>query len=301
MKGSSCMDARLKTFLCLVETKNYTLAAEKLAFTQPTVSNQIKSLENEYGIKLFEKGNKTMRLTAQGEKFLTFAKQLFAFENEFVNGVAKMKLESAHFVIGVNVTLAECVLPRLLTEYAKRHPHVQFSVLCAERKVLFQKLKNHEIDWCLMNYPSPVGAYECTLLCRDETCVIVSSKHKLAQEVSVSFEQLKKEKMILFPRDSFTMSLFDDELQRHNMKDEYLNIVHEANRANIIKEFVAENLCISILQKEACRDEIREGKIVALSLEDADMWRDVNFMYHSEFVHKEMFEEMKTIYQEIFC
>ncbi len=292
------MDIRFKTLLSVIQTKNYTHSAQELALTQPAVSHHIKQLENEYGIRIFEKKGKNLQLTRAGALLAEYAEQSRVRENSFMSALRTVMEEPSHFSIGVTVTLAEYILSNLMATYCKKHPEVTLDISCDSRKTLIKKLTDYELDWVLINYPAPEG-FPTYPLCMDKSRVVVSAKHPLAKASSVNFARLREEKMILCYKDNFAMRILDEELQKHALTADDLNVVVETNSMKMIKQLVEGNVGISILQEAACQAEINEGKLVALPLEGLNMDRSIHFICRPGFAYTGLFDELKTIYEDI--
>ncbi|MBO4770808.1 MAG: LysR family transcriptional regulator [Clostridia bacterium] len=295
------MDVRLKTLLSVAQTKNFTRSANELALTQPAVSHHIKQLETEYGIRIFEKNGKNIRLTDAGMRLVEYAEKSRSIENTFLSDIRVMAEKPCHFSIGVTITLAENILSGIMAVYCQKHPDLTLDIYCDSRKTLIKKLIDCELDWVLINYPAPEG-FNVYPLCKDKSRVIVSPDHPLANEKKITFEQFKKEKMILCYKNNYAMQVLDEELQKGSLRADDLNVVVETNSLKVIKKLVEGNVGISILQVAACQAEINEGKLVALPLEGVNMDRSIHFICRPGFAYPDLFQELKNIYEDInFC
>jgi len=273
------LDTRLKTLLYVAQTKNFTHAAELLHLTQPAISNHIKQLAIDYDIKIFDKCGKSLQLTKSGELIVQYARELDKMENCLVSDIQKLKKDPKHFSIGVTSTLAEYLLPKIMMIYCKRHPNVTLDVTCSDRKTLFNKLNDYVLDWVLVNQHESNDGYSSTSLCKDESFIMVSSEHKLAREKTVDFEKLQNEKIILCYKNSEAMEMFEDELTKNSLSINYLNVILETNNIKIIKEFVQANMGVAFIQKVTCLQEIKEGKLVALSVRNANISCHIRISY----------------------
>ena len=93
--------------------------------------------------------------------------------------------------------------------------------------------------------------------------------------------------------------ILDEELQKHALTADDLNVVVETNSMKMIKQLVEGNVGISILQEAACQAEINEGKLVALPLEGLNMDRSIHFICRPGFAYTGLFDELKMIYEDI--
>ena len=137
----------LLVFVTVAEKKNFSRAAEALSLTQPAISQQIQSLEDFYGSKLFERTSKRVELTQAGETLLPYARQILDLAD-----VAKGALDdlvgrvTGRLTIGASLTIGEYLLPHVLAVYAKQFPEVEVNVLIANTEEIGEMALDHSID-----------------------------------------------------------------------------------------------------------------------------------------------------------
>ncbi|MGZ6503369.1 MAG: LysR family transcriptional regulator, partial [Tumebacillaceae bacterium] len=120
----------LLVFITVAEKKNFSRAAEALSLTQPAISQQIHTLEEYYGTKLFERTSKRVELTHAGETLFPFAKKILELEalgKDAINDL--MGKVTGKLTIGATLTIGEYMLPHLIAEYTRRFPEVEVNVL----------------------------------------------------------------------------------------------------------------------------------------------------------------------------
>lgn len=292
------MDIRLNTLLTVIETGSYTLAAEKLMFTQPAVSHHIKQLESEYGIRIFLKTGKNLELTEAGRLLADYAIQAKKAENALIVSMSDLSEEPCHFSVGVSVTTAENILPALISAYSRKHLDVTFDVTCDTRKNLIKKLSNYELDWAVMN-PIEDNVLPCFPLCSDRSLVFVSNNHRFAGLRTISLDQLKEEKLILCYKSNPAMKALDDELKKIGSSMDEMNVAIETNGMSVIKQLVENNVGVSVLQESACLREIREGRLVPLEIDGLEMSKDIQFVCRPGYAHPELFDELRDMYESV--
>jgi len=120
---------RLKVFRTVAEHLSFHKAAEHLFLTQPAVTQQVKALEDELGVRLFDRTPKGVSLTEQGSLLLGYAQKAAALAADAEEKLASRdgKL-SGEFALGVSTTIAQYVLPRLIGAFLSEHPRVQLSL-----------------------------------------------------------------------------------------------------------------------------------------------------------------------------
>ena len=157
----------------------------------------------------------------------------------------------------------------------------------------------YELDLAVMEGALPGEKFSSVLVDTDYLCLITAPVHPFARRQSIKLEELKKERLILRPDKAGTRALFDSYLQSQGESVQSFNIMMELDNVAMIKDLVEQNLGVSIIAKSACREEERSGKLAAVPIENASMSRDIRLIYHSDFGHPEVLEELHAIYDRI--
>ena len=146
---------RLKVFRAVAEHLNFRKAAEHLFLTQPAVTQQIKALEDDLGVRLFDRAAGRVSLTRQGIKLMKYAQKIAAIvaevEQELAAGEGQF---SGELALGVSTTIAQYVLPRLLGAFLDEHPRVQFSLHSGNTSEIVELLLNDRVAIGLIEGPS---------------------------------------------------------------------------------------------------------------------------------------------------
>nr|WP_269325074.1 LysR family transcriptional regulator [Lactobacillus delbrueckii] len=138
------LDFRVKTFLTVCETMNFTRAADRLHVTQPAVSQHIRYLEKEYQVKLFSYQGKKLTLTAAGEKLRQAMRQMQSDER-----LLKAEIKQADLP-PVTMTIGEYALARPLSRFLKDHPQTNVEVVYGNTQFLTKKLDEGDLDFALI-------------------------------------------------------------------------------------------------------------------------------------------------------
>lgn len=144
------LDFRMETFVTVCKYMNYTKAANALHITQPAVSQHMRHIEEEYGVKLFEFQGKKLFLTKDGRALLnmavTWQHDDQALRRKFQENAAGQR----HLIFGVTLTIGEYVIGDYLAGYMKKHPHTQIRLTIANTEGLLKKLDEGEIDFAVV-------------------------------------------------------------------------------------------------------------------------------------------------------
>ncbi|HEU5046739.1 MAG TPA: LysR substrate-binding domain-containing protein [Rickettsiales bacterium] len=198
-------------------------AAELCNVSQPTLSMQLKKLEDTLGTQLFERTNKSVRLTETGRDVVAHARNILA-EAEQIRQLAHLAADplAGEIRLGVFPTLAPYLLPSLMPKLKNAFP--KLNVLLVEEKTpeLVNRLSLGEIDCALLAMPVAQGGFSALPLFNEPFLVAVPVSHRLAGKISISYDDIRQE----------TMLLLED---GHCLREQALDVCHtigigEANR-----------------------------------------------------------------------
>ena len=198
------MDFRLRQlqcFLVLSDTLNFGRAARALYLSQPTLTFQIKSLEDSLGVKLFERSRQHVSLTDAGFAFRDYAANMVATAHaakERMNNIAsRLLLRVCCGPVGQYV-----VLPGLIRLLAQTHPEFQLEILELTTEELIAGLPEAKVDALLMIPELPIHGLRFEPICSEPLVAMVSRQNPLAQKRSISVHDLKNVSLIASrPRD----------------------------------------------------------------------------------------------------
>jgi DNA-binding transcriptional LysR family regulator len=191
----------LRYFVAVAEEQNVTRAAVKLHVSQPTISRQIRDLEGDLGIALFERGAKAVRLTDAGRVFLGEARALLHHAEramQMAKAVAGGKCGEIH--VGYAPSLAVEILPRTLRYFQESNPDVRVQLHDLSTQEMLLGLKGGKLHVALMVQVSPKALTGLVFeeLQSQAVCVALHPGHPLARARKVGLEQVAKERLIAF-------------------------------------------------------------------------------------------------------
>src|SRR5215471_18661202 len=164
---------RLRVFRAVAEHLNFHRAAEHLFLTQPAVTLQIKALEEDLGVRLFDRAAGRISLTREGEVLLGYAGRIaaLAVEAEQELGCNDRRV-SGELSLGVSTTIAQYVLPRLLGAFLAEHPRVQFSLHSGNTSQIVQLLLHSKVSVGLIEGPTRERGVRTEPFMEDELVLI---------------------------------------------------------------------------------------------------------------------------------
>ena len=294
------LDTKLRTLLSLANTLNYTETAKELNLTQPAISHHIRQLEEEFHTHLFIRVRNKIKMTPECEILLKYARRINALYDSAQAEIEACTSNIRHLTIGITQTVSEVSMPQIIAIYCNEHPNTQVAVVTDSLKNISNQLKLYKLDIAVVEGDLTAQDYVPVLLDTDSLCVIVSTKHPLAKRGSVTFEDIRAERFILRSGRSGTRTLFARYLAQYNESIKDLNVSIEIDDVSVIRELVALNMGISVVARSACVEDVRSGRLAALTFADADMSRDINMLCHKDFPHPEILEDFREIYRRLY-
>ncbi|WP_430535089.1 LysR family transcriptional regulator [Listeria rocourtiae] len=267
---------QLKYFMEVARVEHMTQASENLHVAQSAVSRQITKLEEELGIKLFDRIGRNMQLTAVGQDFLRQAKiglQELQKAQAIVEEYADPTIGEIR--VGLPNSIATKVLPAVISAFREKYPNITYRFMEGSNRDLRQMLVTGALD---VTFLSPVPEEDDEMMPHrffdEKLKLIVPSEHRLAEKHSVSLVDLADEKFILYPQDFDLFHLVEDTAR---MKGLELETIFQSRDFHTIQGLVGAGLGISILPEMILDGAIfKETRSIALM--DQELRRSVGII-----------------------
>jgi DNA-binding transcriptional LysR family regulator len=197
----------LKTFMEVARLGNFSEVARRLSITQPAVSFQIQRLERDLGVRLLERGPKSVTLTEAGERLLGFAEKVERQRQGLLDDLDRMREElTGKIVVAASTIPGEVLLPPVLGEFKALHPAVDARMDICDSLAVISKVQEgtHDVGFCgLLPDVRDLDSFE---VADDEIVLIVFPDHPFAGRKSVSFPELQGEPFVVREDSSGTQS-----------------------------------------------------------------------------------------------
>jgi DNA-binding transcriptional LysR family regulator len=255
----------LKTFQVVAEECSFMRAAEKLHFSQPAVSAQIRQLEGSMGVKLFDKiGHKT-HLTAAGEELYRYSQKIFALIDETQETMEALRSpEHGHLSVGADTTVGTYVVPHLLGKFHHLYPRVEITLEVVNRRYLVDALTNNRIDMVIMGkIPSEVPVFVAPFA-PNELVLIAPPTHRLAGIPNVPFAELAREHFLLRENGSGTRAALEEAFHDADLP---LQVSMQVGNNSAIKQSVAAGLGVALISRVAINVELETKRLVMLDVQ----------------------------------
>jgi len=280
----------LLTFIQVAELNSFTRAAEKLGYSQPTVSFQIKQLEQELGMQLFERIGHTVCLTDDGRRALSHAQEIFQISQRMALGDIDHDEPRGLIRIAMADSLCAPLIVRRFSQLRKKFPHISLKITTAGTDEMFRLLDHNEVDMvCTLDN----HIYNSTYIISNEEKVdihfVCSAQNPLAKRETVCIDDLLNESLLLTEKGMSYRRFLDEQLARLSRE---IHPALEIGNADQICRLVEENAGISLLPDYVTASSVKNGSIVRLTVQnfDAELWKQI--LYHRD---KWMSLQLKTV------
>jgi DNA-binding transcriptional LysR family regulator len=245
----------LKGFHAVVKYNNFTIAAKKLHRTQPTISLQIKSLEEELGVRLFERlGSKKVKLTREGELFFKLSQSLLE-ELETIKTRFNEELGDFGFStvkIATHSSVMVYQLPSVIKTFKKKYPTCKLTIYHRSLDEIHSMVEKGEVDFGISSHNRLPKNLEYKMFSKVNRLLIGSKHHPLASKKVINLEELAKYPLILPVKGTNTRRLVDEVFKQHNLN---YNLAMEVVGRDAIKTYASMNFGVSILSSYFISEE----------------------------------------------
>lgn len=255
---------QLRAFHAVAEHGSFTRAADALHVTQPTLSGQVRELEERYGIKLFTRYGRRVNLTSLGRSALEITRRIFHHEQEVEQlFLAARGLSKGQLVLGAD---SPYIITPVVAAFQRRYPGVELSIRYGNTAQLLQWLQTQQCDVAfLADVPRGSTRLHTLTLQPDNLVAFVGRDHHWAERRSITLAELVTERVILREQGSHTRSIFEKALDHAG--HELDNLMEISSREGV-REAVAAGLGIGIVAENELGTDSRFN---ALSIRDAEL------------------------------
>ena len=270
MENEYMKNKNVATFVKIVEFNNFTKAADSLGYSQAAVTAQIKSLEKELGVPLFDRVGKRIFLTQAGKTFLPYAIDLLKAEEAAKNSVGVSEELEGELVICSASSYASEVLPQILLRYMHLHPKVRITVKVSDYlEDNMHKLAQGELDFLLCmdernafpDFASFAEKPEPVIFVTHPSNPLLKKKRKPLQDVVTS-------NFIVSDREIGYSRLLEKQLQKKGIE---LSPIMEMGSTNAIINVLLGEYGTSFLPEYTVRKHIKDGTLARIDVKDIDV------------------------------
>lgn len=272
----------LRYFVAVAEALSFTEAAAKLRLAQPSLTRQIKDLEAEIGVRLFDRSGKRISLSDEGRSFLGDARRLLAQCSESVEAVQRLSRgETGQLNLGYVANLYADFLPATLAEFRKACPHTALNLFDMTPGEQYEALDARKIDLGFVGARARATASDLPWMCvaRDTMMAVISTAHPLAKKSPIQLQDL--EPMFFIGMSDKTYPGARDWLVETCRSAGFTpKILQEADREPAVLRFVASGLGVALLPQQIAKlphaGVVVRGVRPGVTRESCAVWRADN-------------------------
>lgn len=250
--------SQLETLLTISKTLSFRKAGELLNLTQPAVSAQIKSLEDEFKAVLVDR-NHPVTLTDRGQVFLEHAERILALVEELKQKLADLDQNpQGHIVLGTTTSIAMQILPRVLSYFQDQFPLIKTTIVSMSSTSVLTSVENGSVDVGIGYLTDRSPSVETSVLYYDSFELVVAPDHPLARTERVTINSLRDVPLILLSPDTQGRRFADRVFRENGIQP---HIVMELSSSEEVKRMVELNLGAAIISKLSIAAELRRGTL----------------------------------------
>lgn len=236
---------QLKYFVTVAEELNFRRAAKRLYMQQSPLSRQIRQLENELGVELFNRSRRGTALTKAGQAFLDEARLTLA-QAERARLSVQQALQGEKLSIGFSICAFDRVLPEIIQVFRQEFPDAIVTLAEMSSKAQIEALLNKQIDIGFVHAPVFHSDILTLTLLREPLVVALSSAHPLAHQEKIDLRLLANEAFILFP-ESVKPELYSQIMQLCEQAGFQPHVIQEATPPEVLLGFVALGIGVTLV------------------------------------------------------
>ncbi len=268
---------QFEVFRTIAQAKSFTKAAKILNFTQPAISSQVKTLEQNLNVSLFERGNSGVKLTEAGRKFYEYGEKILVLYAEMEEEIAKISGQDMEFInVGASYTAGNYFLPTSIITFKELNPNVHIRLDIGHSQDIINNIRDRSTD---------IGVIEGNLtndpdlkkfkIESNELVLIVPPRGYWLERTTITINDLLKEPFIAREEESSIRHFVDTYLKTLSLSFNDFNIVTEITNWEAIKEAVIRNKGVSLVPYPVVKREINEGRLLKVGVRDLQLAWDM--------------------------
>jgi LysR family transcriptional regulator, transcriptional activator of the cysJI operon len=268
--------SELKVFVIAADELSFSRAAERLHLSQSAVSQNIQSLEREFGVELFARRGRSVRLTEAGQALLPMAQEAVGTIQRTREVMHQIEDKVAgELVIGCSTTSGKYLLPSLVAEFRREYPLVRVGIKVLSRDEVITRLIDERLALGVASQKIEHRDLEYIPFFEDRVILIVPAQHRWAKFGRAFPADLTDEPMIVREERAGTSQVLSEGLARHGITMDTLNPIMEIGNAEAIEMAVEEGIGIAFVSELAAARGLALGRVCKVEVEGLDLRRTI--------------------------
>jgi len=278
------MDLRqLEIFVKVAELKSFSKAAQALRLTQPTISEHIRTLEQELGVRLLDRLGRGAEATRAGQLLLSHATRMLQLQRETLQAMDSFQGRLAGDLhVAASTIPGEYVLPALIGRFKEKFPDIVISLLIGDSRAVIDWVIDGRAEVAVVGARLAHRGIEYRELMPDELVVAVPVVHPWHGKKEIALADLRAEPMLLREQGSGTRAAFESALAQAGQDLSTFRIVGEMGSTQAIKQAVKAGVGVSVISRRAVDEDCRSGLVWCLKIRDLKITRAFHIATHRD-------------------
>jgi DNA-binding transcriptional LysR family regulator len=270
---------QLETFLEVARHASFSRAAEKRFRTQPAISSQIRSLEEEVGAKLFDRSGGKVSLTAGGKAFQKYVEETLDARKAMLVAIAEMeRVPRGEIIVGANEGTCLHILPEVFADFKKQYPDVSVNIKRSDYAGILESVIDNSVDFGVVSLPVTDNRLTVVLIHRDELVIIVPPSHPLGRMKSSPIAEAARFPLVV-PKVGHTRDSLEELFHERRLKPNY---TMELDSSELLKRFVAAGVGVGFIARSNVVEDVRARSLAAITIADAQVRRDLALVFRKD-------------------
>jgi DNA-binding transcriptional LysR family regulator len=288
--------ANLRLIRDLALTRSVSKAARLNGITQSAASQAMKEVERELGVTLFDRSTRPLTITAAGKLYVEYCRDVIRRHEEMEAFLGRLKQQTDGIVRLASIySVGLSEMSEIEERFARRYPEAEIQISYRRPEKVWEAVAEDQADLGLMSYAESSREIAALPWREEEMVVAVAPSHRLAKEKSVEPLALDAEPFVGFDEDLPIQAHIDRYLRERKVT---VQTVLRFDNIEVIKRAVAHGSGISIMPQRVLREDLQLGRIVALPLNPAELYRPVRIVHRRRRVFNEATNGLLTLLLE---
>ena len=287
---------QLRIIKAIAKEQSFKRAADLLFVSQPSLSKQVKILENQLGILLFDRKSRKVTLTESGRLFLQYSDRILSLCEETCRAMDDLKSgERGNLTVGASQTVGTYLMPRVLALFAQNYPQINLTVQVDSTRNITRNIVDRRIDIAVVGGDVPIQLKNHLTIeefVEDELLLIIPKSHPFALKTNkiINKEDLYHLNYITLNPTSTIRKFIDNTLQANNIETRDFNIVMQLSSIEAIKTAVSLGLGVAFVSASAIEKELALETLEIIKIENIKITRTLSIVTNPECHKKKGFE-----------
>jgi len=268
---------QLRTFKTVADMNSFSAAAQRLRLSQPSVSYQVKELEEALGLPLLDRLGKRVQLTEAGALLYGYVRQMLGVLDEATVAIEELRgIQRGNLRVGASTTVGIYLLPAALGAFKKLHPGLVIALEIGTRARVQEQVLRNELDLAVVGPALKDPELAIVPFISDELVVVAPAGHPLAERRNLSLKDVSDQPFVMREAASGSRWSLEKAARKAGAR---LKVAMELGSNGAIKHAVESGLGLAVLSRYACALELSSGRLVELDVRGFPIRRDWHIVH----------------------